>query len=297
MARPLTIGTIYDSDLRLHWSWPLLPAAVTIYSLAMLPWREAVFSLLLLLAVYIVVLGHQGLQLLAARRFGLGTRDVTLYPFWGVARLTHMSDRPWQENHIAAAGPVFLALVATALAGAATAAEQSLWFPETLAEPGTGHFVVSLYWAVVFLLALHCLPILPLDVGRMVRASTAMRTSRLRATEIAAGLSTFGAMAMLLVAIFGLRSPLLGVTAVLLYFGAQEDLGTTRYFASLRHTSGDRPTPPAVLVPMEQIVVPECRPEEPNFTGFTWNGHARLWVEWRDGQPVSASALIGDGRP
>ncbi|HKA07222.1 MAG TPA: hypothetical protein VKD71_08180 [Gemmataceae bacterium] len=297
MARPLTIGTIYDSDLRLHWSWPLLPAGVAVYSLAILPWREAVFSVLLLLAVYIVVLGHQGLQLLAARRFGLGTRDVTLYPFWGVARLTHMSDRPWQENYIAATGPVFLALVATTLAGASTAAGQSLAFPETLAEPGTGHFLVSLFWAVVFLLGLHCLPVLPVDVGRIVRASVAMSTSRLRATEIAAGLSTMWAMVMLLVAIFALHSPLLGVTAVLLYLGAQEDLGTTRYFASLRHASGDRPNPPSVLVPMEQIVIPECRPEEPDFTGFTWNGHARLWVEWQDGQPVSANALIGDGRP
>jgi Zn-dependent protease len=297
MARPVTIGTIYDSDLRLHWSWPLLPAGVAFYSLLVLPWREAVYSVLLLLAVYIVVLGHQGLQLLAARRFGLGTRDVTLYPFWGVARLTHMSDRPWQENYIASTGPVFLALIATSLAGAATAAGQSLAFPETLAEPGTGHFVVSLFWAVVFLLGLHCLPVLPVDVGRIVRASVAMSTSRLRATEIAAGLSTGGALLLLLLAVFWFRSPLLGVTAVLLYLGAQEDLGTTRYFASLRHASGDRPNPPSVLVPMEQIVVPECRPEEPNFTGFTWNGHARLWVEWRDGQPVSANALIGDGRP
>jgi len=35
-----------------------------------------------------------------------GTRDVTLYPFWGVARLTRLSDRPWQEIYIAATGPV-----------------------------------------------------------------------------------------------------------------------------------------------------------------------------------------------
>ena len=102
---------------------------------------------------------------------------------------------------------------------------------------------------------------------------------------------------MLLVAIFWLQSPLLGVTAVLLYLGAQEDLGTTRYFAALRHSSGDRPNPPAVLVPMDQIVTPDCRPDEPHFTGFTWNARARLWIEWRDGQPVSANALIGDGRP
>ena len=51
------------------------------------------------------------------------------------------------------------------------------------------------------------------------------------------------------------------------------------------------------MVPMDQIVTPDCRPAEANFTGFTWNARARLWIEWRDGQPVSANALIGDGRP
>ena len=41
----------------------------------------------------VCVLAHQGVQVLAARRFGLGMRDVTLYPFWGVSRLTRQSDR------------------------------------------------------------------------------------------------------------------------------------------------------------------------------------------------------------
>src|SRR6478672_12861211 len=127
MTRVLTIGTIFGSDLRLHWSWPLLPVAAAAYSLAVFAWPEAVFQVVLLLAAYICVLAHEGVQLLAARSFGLGTRDVTLYPFWGVARLTRLSERPWQENYIAAVGPVFLALVATALGCALALAGQTGW--------------------------------------------------------------------------------------------------------------------------------------------------------------------------
>jgi Zn-dependent protease len=285
MARPHSIGTLHGSDLRMHWSWPLLPVGVAIYSLAVLPWRAALYSILLILAAYICVLAHQAIQLLAARRFGLGTRDVTLYPFWGVARLTRLSERPWQENYIAATGPIVFGIIATVIGAI------------LMAEPSVPLFMLQLFWSNVLLAGLHLLPVIPLDGGRILRASLAVSTSRLRATEIAAGVTTVAAGVMILAAILWIKSPLLGVTAALLYLGAQEDLGTTRYFASLRHTAGDRPHPPAVLIPMDQILSPDCRPNEPNFSGFTWNAHARLWIEWRDGQPVSANALIGDGQP
>jgi Zn-dependent protease len=298
MTRSMTIGTIFGSDLRLHWSWPLLPVAAAIYSFAVFTWPEALFQVALLLAAYLCVMGREGVQLLAARRFGLGTRDLTLYPFWGVARLTRLSDRPWQENYIAATGPVFLALLATALGWGLTQTGRNVWaFPDRITEATVETFLVHLFWVNVLLTGFHCLPILPLDAGRIFRATLAMQVSRLRATEVAAALSTLVAAIILIAAIIWFHSPLMGVTAILLYLGAQEDLGTTRYFAAIRHERGEGGPAPAVMVPMDQIVTAECRPTEPNFNGFTWNARARLWIEWRDGQPVSANALIGDGRP
>jgi hypothetical protein len=215
-----------------------------------------------------------------------------------VARLTRLSDRPWQEIYIAAVGPVFLALVATALGGGLTLTDQGVrQFPTGVQEPTWPWFLVHLFWAVVLLVILHVLPVLPLDGGRVFRAALALTVSRLRATEVAAALSTLGAAVLMIAAIVWFQSPLMGVTGVLLYLGAQEDLGMTRYFAAIRHDPGEAGPAPAVLVPMDQIVTPDCRPAEPHFTGFTWNARARLWIEWRDGQPVSANALMGDGRP
>jgi stage IV sporulation protein FB len=298
MTRTLTIGTLFGSDLRLHWSWLVLPGLGAAYSFAAYPSREAVFQLLLLMAAFGCVLAHEGAQLLAARLFGMGTRDVTLYPFWGVARLTRLSDRPWQEIYIAAAGPAFFALVAAVLSGCLALNDESIRnFPTGIPEPTGTAFLVHLFWANVALAGLHALPVLPLDAGRIFRAALALTVSRLRATEVAAALSTLGATVLLIAAILWFRSPLMGVTAVLLYLGAQEDLGMTRYFAAIRHDPGEAGPAPAVLVPMDQIVTPDCRPAEPHFTGFTWNARARLWIEWRDGQPVSANALMGDGRP
>jgi len=297
MTRALSIGTVIGTDLRLHWSWPLLPVGVAIYSLTTVPWREAAVFVLVLAAVYLSVVAHEVGQLFAARRFRLGTRDVTLYPLWGVARLTRLSDRPWQEVYIAASGPVLYALIAAATGAFLALSGTSVGFRWEISEPFTESFLDYLLWANVGLAAVHTLPMLPLDGGRVLRAALAMNMSRLRATEVVAGLSTLGAGCLLIAAVMWLQSPLAGVVAVLVYLAAQDELDTTRYFASLCESLEDHAhvqRAPAAFVPSDQLLTPDCRPDEPGFTGFTWNSRARLWIEWRDGRPVSANAMLGD---
>ena len=147
------------------------------------------------------------------------------------------------------------------------------------------------------LLGLHLLPLLPLDCGQLFRGVLAMRMSRIYATEAVAAVTTVGAGFLLALAFAQMKSPLLGVTAVLLYVAAQQELGSTRIFESIRQRAADPSNRPATFVAVDQVATIGCTPREPNFTGFIWQPTARLWVEWRDGRPISANVLIGDGGP
>jgi Zn-dependent protease len=296
MNRTFTIGTIWGSELRLHWSWPAFPIGVAVYCLITRSALEAAFHILLLLALHLSVLAHEGMQLFTARQFGIGTRDVTLYPFWGVGRLTYQSDRPWQEKYIAGIGPVCLGIIASIIGIAANISGSGLALPSEWQEATLESFLVHLFWANVLLAGLHLLPFIPLDGGRVLRAFLAMRTSRLRATELAAAVSTVGSGLFLAIAFAWLRSPLLGVLAMILYLGAQQELDATRFFASIRLSRADRLHQPTSIVPIDRVVAADCQPGEPNFTGLIWNASSRLWIEWRDGLPISANAIIGDRR-
>src|SRR6266404_388564 len=144
------LGNAFGIGIFVHWTFFLLPALVLFSNLGLGGPGLALYALILVLAVFGCVVLHELGHALAARHFGIATRDITLYPIGGVARLERMSERPWEEFWIAVAGPavnVVIALgvwIALQLSGFLQGPAPSYAF-------GHGHLAVDLFQVNVVL--------------------------------------------------------------------------------------------------------------------------------------------------
>jgi Zn-dependent protease len=173
------LGRVAGIDLFLHPTFLLLLAFVGATH------QDSLVSIALVSAVFGCVLLHELGHALMARRFGIETLDITLYPIGGVARLMRMPRAPGAEMLIALAGPaVNVVLAGGLLVFQAVSGTLDPWATEGLA----GSFLTSLVTINLGLALFNMIPAFPMDGGRVVRAALSGWLGRTRATEIAATL-------------------------------------------------------------------------------------------------------------
>jgi Zn-dependent protease len=230
MKWSLKVGKLFGIGVYLHFTFLLLLGFLMFaYWQTTRSLEGAMLGVSFFLALFTCVLLHELGHALMARHFGVMTRDITLLPIGGIARLERMPEKPMQEFWVAVAGPaVNLVIAAGLFAGLAIAHNRGAL--EELSVT-SGSLVQRLMVVNVLLFAFNLLPAFPMDGGRVLRALLATRLGRRRATAIAANIGQ--GMAILFGIIGFLYNPFLIFIAIFVYLGAQAEAGMVEMQSAL----------------------------------------------------------------
>lgn len=219
------VGSISGIALYLHATFLLLLAWVAVGEYQRSgSVTSAAAGVAFVVAVFFTVVLHELGHALAARRYGIRTKDITLLPIGGVARLERMPREPRQEMIVALAGPAVNVVIAILLyaflriTGGIPALVDSAALSEGFLQRG---FLARLLAVNIWLVVFNLIPAFPMDGGRVLRAVLAMRTGDYAlATERAARVGTFFALLFGVLGLFVLGNPFLVIVALFVWLAA-----------------------------------------------------------------------------
>jgi Zn-dependent protease/CBS domain-containing protein len=187
-------------------------------------------DVVLVLAAFTCIVLHELGHALTARRYGIRTRDITLLPIGGVARLERMPDRPGHEILVALAGPAVnvvlaaLLFLVTMMLRHTTPGGLLAMDPLRGAfaqDPGS-MFLFRLFAFNLMIVLFNLIPAFPMDGGRVLRALLATRIDYVRATQIAAGIGQGIAVLFAAAGLWG-NNPLLILIALFVFLAAGQE--------------------------------------------------------------------------
>ncbi len=187
-------------------------------------WSEVLSGILFIIALFACVVLHEYGHALTARKYGIKTRDITLYPIGGVARLERMPEKPVEELWVALMGPAVNVVIAAALFTFLYLTNSLV--PLSDLTVASGSFLERLMMINISLVLFNLIPAFPMDGGRVLRAFLAMRMDYVRATQIAATIGQGMALLFGLIGLFGNASLLF--IAFFIWIGASQEAGMTQ---------------------------------------------------------------------
>ncbi|MCZ2344323.1 MAG: site-2 protease family protein [Bacteroidales bacterium] len=285
MFSSLRLGRVFGIDLFIHGTFWLLPAFIFFSGVMSGNTAGLAMDLAIVFVLFGCVALHELGHAFAARGYGVRTRDITLYPIGGVARLERMPEKPGPEIVIALAGPAVNVVIAAAIFAALVAFGPIL----VMTDPGMAcaEFLSHILLLNVVLVLFNLIPAFPMDGGRVFRATMNLFTDRLTATKIAA---TVGAIAALGIGLYGLftGSLMMMVLAGVVFMLGQAELAGTQAREDWKSRWNQRvyTTPFGGATPSQDpfsgtSVRVVRRPD-----GWEWDPVSRIWTEWRGGLPV-----------
>jgi Zn-dependent protease/CBS domain-containing protein len=218
----ISAGRIFGVDLRIHWTFLLLPLFVWYTEFASHGSANEGRDLALVGIIFASVLAHEFGHALVARRSGIRAKSIILLPIGGITQLDDsqpspgmpaaeplavgaVSNRkaaklaPWQRDiRIAMAGPLINLLIALLSAGIILAVAPHVDL-RTWPFMQSRNLPRSLVWANLYLAGFNLLPAYPMDGGRVLRALFSRRMDAIQATRRAVSIGQAFATLFMLV--------------------------------------------------------------------------------------------------
>jgi Zn-dependent protease/CBS domain-containing protein len=281
------IGEVAGIGLYVHATFWLLIAFVLVlnwsggHSLA-----AALYGAVFVLVIFGCITLHEFGHALTAHRFGVRTRDITLLPIGGLARLERMPDDPVQELWVALAGPAVNVVIAGLLCAVLVSSGGGISAGQFLSLDGS--FLADLMVVNLWLVAFNMIPAFPMDGGRVLRALLAMRLDLVRATQISARVGQSIAFALGMGCLLGLAGifslagffrlngifsdPFLILIALFVWTGAKQEAASSKMHVSVGN------------IPVQQIMLRDFHTLRPDDTLGDAINH--ILSGWREDFPV-----------
>jgi Zn-dependent protease/CBS domain-containing protein len=203
---------------------------------------SGVFFILLL---FVFVVMHEYGHALTARKYGIRTRDITLYPIGGVARLERMPEKPIEELWVALAGPAVNVVAAIVLFGYLVVS--GTFQPLTSLSISTGSLIERLMVVNLWLVLFNLIPAFPMDGGRVLRALLGLRLEYVQATQVAANVGQAFAFLFGFIGLF--TDPFLVFIALFVWMGAAQEASMVQ----MKYSLGNIPVTRAMMTDFQTL--------------------------------------------
>ena len=214
---------LFGVPVRLHFTFILL--LVFLLFIGVGQRQSGLMTALYVLALFASVLLHELGHTLVARRYGIRTTEIVMFPIGGISR-PERAPKAREELWVALSGPLVNLLIAAGLL-AFVGAPQSFVSLAQLREPTDANLAERIALGNLLLFGFNLLPAYPMDGGRILRSFLAMRMPEADATRIAAGAGQGLAILMGLVGLLWGNFMLVFV-ALFVYLGAAHETAAAR---------------------------------------------------------------------
>ncbi|MBX9602711.1 MAG: site-2 protease family protein [Bryobacteraceae bacterium] len=209
---------LFGVPVRLHFTFILLAIFLLMFGLS--NEQSNLMFAFYVFGLFASVLLHELGHALVARRYGIGTTEIVMFPIGGVARLER-NPKPAEEFWIAIAGPLVNVVIFAVIFGYLQS--RHLMVPvQELVRPTDANLLARIGIGNLILAAFNLIPAFPMDGGRILRSILARFRPEDEATRLAAGA---GRMLAMIMGLYGLLNAhfFLVFIAFFVYLGAAQE--------------------------------------------------------------------------